>query len=138
MSQTFTPHPLYRWLTMGCFVLTGLLGWSLIATITLEEFFFFILSATISLWFSNALFSQVRLDERTLALQTPLSGIQRVEFRQMVSATESGRFLHSLSLLYHPRQADGLLDLDHVQHLLLPAVVDQEKLLTAIEARIPS
>lgn len=137
MSQTFLPHPLYRWLTLGCLLLTGLLGWSLIDSIALEEFFFFLLSATISIWFGNALFSRIQLQERTITLHTPLRGVQAVDFRQLVSAAETGRMMHSLSLLYHPRQPDGLLDLEQIQHLWLPAVVDQEQLLTAIEARIP-
>lgn len=137
MAQTFAPHPIYRWLTLGGLLLTGLLAWDLFDTITREEFFFFLLSVTITLWFSNALFSQVRLDERTIALQTPLRGVQQLDLRQVVSATEAGRLQRSLALLYHPRQPDGLLDLDQIQSLRLPIVVDQEILLAAIEARIP-
>jgi hypothetical protein len=137
MSQTFSPHPLYRWLTLGCLLLTGLLGWSLVTVITAEEFFFFILSATICLWFGNSFLSQVHVDEKTVEVRSPLHGVQRVEFRQLVSVTETGRFIQALSLLYYPRQTNGLLDLDHIQHLLLPAVVDQATLLTAMEARIP-
>jgi hypothetical protein len=137
MSQTFAPHPIYRWLTLVCLLLTGLMGWSLFDAITLEEFFFFLLSVTITLWFAITLLSQIRLDERTIALQTPLRGVQQVDFRQVVSAAEAGRLQRSLVVLYHPRQPDGLLDLDQIQALRLPAVVDQETLLTAIEARIP-
>lgn len=136
MSQTFLPHPLYRWFTISSLLLTGLLGWSLIESITLTEFFFFLLSATISIWFGNALFSRIRLQERTITLQTPLRGVQEVDFGQLVSAAEAGRLMHSLALLYHPRQPDGLLDLERIQLLRLPAVVDQEQLLEAIEARI--
>jgi len=136
MSQTFLPHPLYRWLTLSSFLLTGLLGWGLIERMTLEEFFFFLLSATISLWFGNALFSRIQLQERTITLHTPLRGVQEVDFRQLVSAAEASRVMHSLSLLYHPRQPDGLLDLEQIQLLRLPAVVDQEQLLIALEARI--
>ncbi|MCE7979918.1 MAG: hypothetical protein DYG89_01895 [Caldilinea sp. CFX5] len=136
MPQTFAPHPIYRWLTLGGLLLTGLLGWDLFNIITPEEFFFFLLSVTITLWFGNTLFSQVRLDERTIALQTPLRGVQQLDLRQVVSATEAGRLQRSLALLYHPRQPDGLLDLDQIQSLRLPMVVDQENLLAAIEARI--
>lgn len=136
MTQTFLPHPLYRWLTLGCLLLTGLFAWSLIDSITLEEFFFFLLSATISIWFGNALFSRIQLQERTITLHSPLRGVQAVDFRQVVSATEAGRLLHSLTLLYHPRQPDGLLDLEQIKHLGLPAVVDQDQLLATIEAHI--
>ena len=137
MLQTFAPHPIYRWLTLGCLLLTGLLAWDLFDTITVEEFFFFLLSVTITVWFSNALFSQVRLDERTIAVQTHLRGVQQLDLRQVVSATEAGRLQRSLALLYHPRQPDGLLALDQIQSLRLPMVVDQETLLAAIGARIP-
>lgn len=154
MSHTFTPHPIYHWLTIGCLVLTGLLGWSLVqsilacissvstgepwcASIPAEESFFFVISAGAGLWFANAGFSRVKIKERAIVLQRPLRGGYRVEFRQLVSVTASGRFTQSLSLLYYPRQPDNLLDLDHVRHLSLPAVTDQERLLTAIEACIP-
>ncbi|MBX3013488.1 MAG: hypothetical protein KF832_18350 [Caldilineaceae bacterium] len=138
MQQIFTPHPIYRWLTGGCLLLTGLLAWGLLDVVTLEELFFLGISASLSLWFSLHMVSRVQLNERSLVLQSPWRGSRTVEFRQIVSTTEAGRFLRALSVIYHPREANGLLDLDRVQHLLLPAVVDQERLLTAIEAHIPS
>ena len=137
MPQTFAPHPIYRWLTAGCLLLTGLLGRDLLDAITVEEFFFFLLSVTITFWFGNTLLSQIRLDERTIALQTPLRGVQQLDLRQVVSATEVGRVQRSLALLYHPRQPDGLLDLEQIRSLRLPMVTNQEILLAALEARIP-
>ena len=136
MSQTFFPHPFYRWVTVGCLLLTGLLGWSLVDTMTAEELFFFGVSAAITLWLGNAMGSRVQLDEQSIALHTPWRKPRRVEWRQVMSATEAGRLFQTLSLLYYPQQPSGLLDLERVQHLFLPTVVDQEQLLEAIEARI--
>jgi len=136
MPQTFFPHPLYRWVTLGCLVLTGLLGWSLVDAITAEELFFFGVSAAVTLWLGKAMGSQVHLDEQSIALHTPWRKPQRIQWRQMVSATEAGRFFRALSLLYYPQQPNGLLDLERVHYIILPAVVDQEQLLEAIEARI--
>ena len=76
------------------------------------------------------------LDEQSIALYTPWRKPRRIQWRQVVSATEAGRFFHTLSLLYYPQQPSGLVDLERVQHLFLPTVVDQEDLLEAIEARI--
>ncbi|MEZ4735729.1 MAG: hypothetical protein R3E79_52230 [Caldilineaceae bacterium] len=138
MSHTFTPHPLYRWLTLLCLVFSGLLGWSLVQSVAPEEIFFLGISLSAGVWFANTMLSRVALNERTLVLQQPLHGVREVEFRQLVSVTESGRFTQSLSVLYYPRQPDSLLDLERIHHLSLPAVTDQERLLMAIEARIPT
>lgn len=137
MIQTFTPHPIYRWLTLGCLVLSGLLSWGLLQSSTISEVFFWAVSVGASLWFASAMLSRVQIDERAVVLQRPLRSRCQVEFRQLVSVTESGRFTQALLLLYYPRQPDNLLNLDHVYPLQLPAVIDQEKLLTTIEARIP-
>ncbi len=137
MTQQFRPHPLYRWLTLGCLLLTGLLGWNLRKGLQGDELFFFTIMVAITAWFGHTLFSQIRVNERAIVLQTALRGVREVEFRQVVSVMETGRFMKSVSLLYYARQPDGLLDLDQVNHLLLPAVVDQETLLTTLSARIP-
>lgn len=136
MAQTFFPHPLYRWVTLGCLLLTGLLGWGLVDAMSGEELFFFGVSAAITLWLGNTMGSRVYLDEQSIALYTPWRKPRRIQWRQVVSATEAGRFFHTLSLLYYPQQPSGLVDLERVQHLFLPTVVDQEQLLEAIEARI--
>jgi len=128
---------MYRWLTLVCLILSGLLGWSLVQSVTPEAIFFLGISLGAGLWFANEMLSRIALSERTIALQRPLRGVCEVEFRQLVSVAESGRFTQSLSVLYYPRQPDSLLDLEHIHHLSLPAVTDQERLLMAIEARIP-
>lgn len=138
MSHIFTPHPVYRWLTAGCLLLSVLLAWSSLPSITPAEIFFFLVSVGASLWFANAMCSRVQINEHEVVLQRPLRSACYVEFRQMVSVAESGRFLQPLLLLYYPRQPDSLLDLDHIRHLLLPAVSHQEELLATIEARIPT
>jgi hypothetical protein len=137
MVQSFRPHPIYRWLTVGCLLLSGLLGWSLIQSLTTATFFFWVVSIGATLWFATAMWSRVQIDERTVVLQRPFRALCQVEFRQLVSVAESGRMTQALLLLYHPRQPDNLVDLDQIHSLLLPAVIDQEKLLTTIEARIP-
>jgi hypothetical protein len=137
MPQIFRPHPIYRWLTVGCLLLTGMLGWGVSQEGAVEEFFFVMLSATMSVWFGNVMLSRVQVDERAVALYSPLRGAQQIEFRQVMRITEAGRFIHTLLLLYHPRQPDGLLDLDQIRQTVLPAVINQEQLFIAIEARIP-
>lgn len=137
MVQSFTPHPIYRWLTLGCLILSGLLGWRLWQEFMAATLFFVAVSFGASLWFGHALLCRVQLDEHSVILQRPLRRFCRVEFRQLLSVTESGRLTQTLLLLYYPRQSDSLLDLEHIHHLQLPAVSDQEKLLMALEARIP-
>jgi hypothetical protein len=101
-----------------------------------EEWFFFGVSAAVTLWLGRALFSRVQLDEQGITVAMPWRKAQQIAWRQVVSVNEAGRFFRGLSLLYYPQQANGLVDLEQVYSLVLPAVVDQEQLLEAIEARI--
>lgn len=61
-----------------------------------------------------------------------------VDFHQMLSASIQGRIISTLSIAYHPRLANGLVDTDRVGALLIPGLIDQEELLERIEGRIPA
>lgn len=84
--------------------------------------------------FANQWAARVELDRHGLQLRTPLRR-QRVEFRQIDSAAEAGRIARGIVVTYHPLTPDGLLDLDTLHSVALPAVEDQETLLAALQAR---
>ena len=62
---------------------------------------------------------------------------QSVAYRQLIGVEESGRFLATITLLYYPLGAGGLLDLDRIVSLTLPIVVDQTTLRDRLEAVVP-
>ena len=69
-------------------------------------------------------------------LETPL-GARRVEFRQLDSATEAGRLLRVVVVTYHPLLENGLLDLDDLRSVTLPAVNQQYELLELLQQHAP-
>jgi hypothetical protein len=61
----------------------------------------------------------------------------KIDYRQMLSADRQGRVLGVLSILFHPRRADGLIDTEQVGSMLIPALVDQDQLIDLLAQRIP-
>ena len=55
-----------------------------------------------------------------------------------MSVSTSGRAGNALILLYHPDRGDGMLDLDDVRSLVLPALDEQDALQSYLEAQVPA
>lgn len=89
-----------------------------------------------ALSFATRWASRVELDPQGFWLRAPLHN-RRVEFRQLDGAVEAGRIVRSIVVTYHPLTTSGLLDLDELHSVDLPAVAHQETLLEALRARCP-
>lgn len=101
------------------------------------EALFTITSLVLALYFVRQAATRVTLTRRSVTRTMPLSTPQTVELRQLLSVSESGRAGNTLILLYHPVRRDGLLDLDEVRSLVLPALQEQEQLRAYLEAQAP-
>lgn len=149
--RSFSAHPLYRILFIVCTLLTALFAWSLGSTLahnlrmggtlawSVAEWgalFFLVIMLALSIWTMRQMFSRVELTPAGVTLFAPLLGEHHVDFRQCMGVSEGGRIGRSLTLLYHPVGADGLLDLDSVQSLTLPNVRDQETLIEHLREKI--
>ena len=77
--------------------------------------------------------SKLYLRERTASGAT-----RTVALRQLMSVSTSGRAGKALILLYHPDRGDGMLDLDDVRSLVLPALDEQDALQSYLEAQVPA
>ncbi len=60
----------------------------------------------------------------------------RVDYQQILSASIEGRFLSIVSIVFHPRLDDGLIDTEQVGSIMIPSLVDQEQLIEQLEARM--
>ncbi len=89
-----------------------------------------------ALSFANQWASRVEIDAQGFWLHAPLRR-RRVEFRQIDNAVEAGRIARGIVVTYHPLAPNGLLDLDELHSVALPAVAQQENLLEALRARCP-
>lgn len=130
-------HPRYKWFALFCLLLAALLGWNVSQDFTWEAIFFLVILLTIATWSLLLGFSHVTLTAEQITLYTPLIGTRRVALRQLISVSENGRFNRVLTLIYHPRLANNLLDLDDVRSLILPTVDGQDELLATLEVSVP-
>lgn len=137
MVQAYRSRLLYTWLTIFCLLLTLLLAWDSMRSFTGGGLFFTVIMVAITLWFARLVGNRVVVNERSLVLHAPLRAAQAVEFRQLISVNESGRFLLVPTLLYHPLQPSGLVDLENVATLILPALTSQEELLATLKTLMP-
>ena len=136
-NQEYRSHPLYGGLTALLLLLTAVLTWNTVYDFSREGLFFLLITLGVTLWFARLIGNRVVLDERSITLQAPLRQPQRVEFRQLISVSESGRLLVAPTLIYHPRQPTGLVDLERVQSLTLPSLTQQDQLLATLTATMP-
>ena len=137
-SKRYPSHLRYKFVALFCFLLLINFGWQLMRYFSLETLFFFCIGLALVIWALYAMVSYVETNANGIVLCTPLRAVRKVEFRQLISVSENGRFNPVLTLVYHPWLPNGLLDLDDARSLILPAVRDQQELLALLEARLPT
>ncbi len=138
MSTTvYTAHPRYRLWAVGASLLAGLYAWELRRGFDRFTLFFFLIALAVLAWALRSLLSRVQVEDRGVTLRPPLVAPTSVEYRQLIGVSQDGRWNRSITLIYHPRLENGLLDLDQARTLALPSLVNQEELLATLMARIP-
>lgn len=141
----------YRLLAGGALLMTLLFAWELWRLAAqqsttdgtlLGAFLFCGVSLCILLWSGNAALTRVEIKRHGLVCHSAMAMLRGkpvpVEFRQLVSVTESGRGSGAITLVYHPRREDGLLDVYDVHSLSLPAMEEQAELMELLEKRVPT
>jgi hypothetical protein len=149
MSRVYKPHPRYQWMSLGSIVLFLLFAWNVLAPVVrsgrwtavnpdVGTFFFMAAALGIAIWQGRMALSRVELTSKDVSLSAPLSRVRHVAFRQLSSVSESGRGGRVITLLYHPIGANQLVDVDDLEGLALPEVVDQDSLLDHLEEHVPT
>lgn len=133
----YVSHPFYQVIALLCLALGLLFAWEMVRAFSLGNLFFCLLCLGLGLWNLGLVGSRVEVETSGLCVVRLGRGRQCVEFRQLVSVSESGRLNPVITLVYHPSLSSGLLDLDAVQSLVLPAVRAQADLLAHLQARMP-
>ncbi|MCB0063683.1 MAG: hypothetical protein KDE19_16285 [Caldilineaceae bacterium] len=155
MSQQFRSHPIYALLTLLLLLLAALLVWGMRDGIAPGDLLFFVVALAAAGYFAISLTTSIRLTESELHIHRPLrlwenrsaqqreasvthapSGFQ-IAFRQLISVERTGRLLPVLTILYHPVQADGLIDVTHIAQSTLPLVIHQDELQARLEEVVP-
>ena len=148
-SRIYTPQPRYRWMALGSIVLFLLLAWNLLLPVIRSgqwsalnpdtgTLFFMAVVIGIAFWQGRTALCRVELTSVGVSLSAPLSRVRHVDFRQLSGVSESGRGGRAIVLLYHPIGANQLVDVDDLEGLTLPEVVDQDSLLEFLEGSMPT
>lgn len=137
VTTTYSPHPRYLVTAALCALLAAVFAWELVQNFTLATALFCVTALGLALWNGQAALNRVVVADQGLTIHTPLSQVQQMDFRQLVSVSAEGRLTPALTLIYHPQQPDGLLDLDAIRALHLPTLLDQEELQAQLQAKVP-
>lgn len=134
----YTGHSLYRLLAALCLLLVLLFGWQLFNRWDWGALLFMVVSAWSAYRCYKLMSSKVEVTDDRVRVLAPGASPREVEFRQFSAVYEEGRGLKSILLLYHPRDENGLFELDEERTLMLPAVNRHDELFAALAAKIPA
>jgi hypothetical protein len=132
---TFRPSARYALFLLVATVVVLMFGMSLAARFDWGSIFFLGVGLVGMVWSGDQVLSRVDLDVTEIRLRRLWRQPKQVAFRQMDSLQAAGRIFSALVFTYHPLQPDGLLDLQSVHTLILPAVEEQELLVELLKAR---
>ncbi len=79
--------------------------------------------------------TRVEITPQEMVVHRPGRRPFRLRLRQVVDVHQGGRFLATLSLVYHPAAPDGRVDLDTPRALFLPAFQRQDELVALLRRR---
>jgi hypothetical protein len=134
--MTYTGHTFYRGLAALSATLMILFAWQLSSRWDWGALLFLLVCGGIAVRCSILMSSRVEIAQDRVRLLTPGRAPREVEFRQFASVYAEGRGLPSILLLYYPRKATGLVDVEEQATLTLPAVNGHEALLAALTAEV--
>ena len=136
-STTYRSSSRYGLYLAVSLTVTLAFGWTLSQGFDTGSALFFTICLFGAIWSAMSLISRVAVDTAGLTLHAPPGRARRVEFRQLDSVDEGGRFIKVIVLLYHPFDESGLIDLDTLYSLTLPALENQTALLERLQAVTP-
>lgn len=79
--------------------------------------------------------TRVEITSQEMTVHRPGRRPLRLDLRQVVDVHQGGRFLATLSLVYHPVAPDGRVELDTPRILFLPAFQRQDELVELLGRR---
>ena len=135
--MTYRAHSRYVLIAGVAAICVALLGWVLLRAYDWGTLLFFVFAVGLLLLTLRSSASKVEVDAVGLTLFRPLAQPQRIHYRQIAQATEEGRIQRVIVILYYPLGADGLVDLDALRSLALPALEDQMELLHVLQTKTP-
>lgn len=135
---SYPAQSIYRAMALVSLIVAGLFTWDLAQGFEPGSLLFFAVSIGAMGWSIRLGWTRTTLTPEQLVVEPPLTSPIHIEYGQILSVSEEGRMTKSIVVAYHPRTADGLLDLDRAKAISLPAVQNQEALYEELVRRSPA
>jgi len=136
-NPVYLPRTTYRLFAAGGTVVALLFLREILIGFSLSVLFYLLASIGFTVIYVRWTLMRLALTAAGLTVRAPLQEPLHIQFRQMITCDEAGRFAPGLSLVYWPITADGIVETDVPRTIFLPAVARQEKLLAALQDGIP-
>lgn len=136
-DREYPAHPRYQLFVLLGVGLSIVLGWGLARQFAWDLFFFVGVSLLFALFNLYWMLTRLELTPNGLTVHRPWLDPLHIDYRQIVTFSEEGRFNRSLSLVYYPLNANGLVDMDSPQSLFLPSLQRQEEVVDILMQKIP-
>lgn len=133
----YVARRIYSALTLLGVVVTLLFVWTLLQAFDWFALIFLTMAALFAIINLRWMLTRAELTPSGLTLHEPLLSPTHIDFRQMVVVYEAGRALPGISLVYYPLAGNGLVNMDEPRTLFLPALENQEELLSILNREIP-
>ena len=136
-APVYLPRTTYRLFAAGGAIVALLFLWELLNGFSLSVLFYLLAATGFTVIYVRWTLMRLELTAAGVTVRAPLQEPLHIQFRQMITCDEAGRFTPGLSLVYWPVTADGIVETEVPRTLFLPAVARQEKLLAALQDQIP-
>ena len=136
-TPVYLPRTTYRLFAVGGAAVALLFLREILNGFSLPSLFFLLGAIAFALIHVRWALMRLELTADGVTVRAPLQAPLLIQFRQMITCEEAGRFVPGVSLVYWPISADGIVDTDVPRTLFLPAVARQDEFLAALQERIP-
>ena len=136
-APVYLPRTTYRLFAAGGAAVALLFLREILNGFSLPSLFFLLGAIAFALIHVRWALMRLELTADGVTVRAPMQATMQIQFRQMITCEEAGRFMPGVSLVYWPVSTEGIVEMDVPRTQFLPAVARQEELLATLQERIP-
>jgi len=136
-TPVYLPRTTYRLFAAGGAAVALLFLREILNGFSLPSLFFLLGAIAFALIHVRWALMRLELTADGVTVRAPMQATMQIQFRQMITCEEAGRFMPGVSLVYWPVSTEGIVEMDVPRTQFLPAVARQEELLATLQERMP-
>lgn len=118
-------------------VMTLLFVWTLSQTFDWLTLLFMVSTAFFMMVNARWMLMRAELTPSGLTIHGPFDQTTHIDFRQMAEVHEAGRMAPGVGIVYYGLAENGLIEMDELQTIFLPALEDQQEFLQILRNEVP-